>query len=338
MSSRIVKEFFGVMLLAVTFAACQKSAPVGVPPLQDFRDGSNLFSIKFPEGWPQSAQPGKVWVYNTQESANKFFDPTSEGKPGVKIYVYADSAGSRRLDDVVQEFKDELRQEQAQIDQDVQTTLGGNPAVRIPYAMKLDNKNTVYSYRVLAVVDSTVYGYEASGFNDEYKRYTAVFDSVETTYHIIPKAVAQQQQPEDLIPSQTMKAYQNDYFTIQHPDNFVATPKGAAGDIIASVFIKGYRADCTIQVDVLDAKNLNVDKVFDQNKGKYQNVSGTSKVTIDGLAAYQINYSPVRDISSRAYFVVKNNKVIRITLNWNKPMQSDFLPAFEKAVSGLKLK
>ena len=338
MYSKIAKEFLAVLFLAVTFAACQKSTPVAVPALQEFRDGSNLFTIKVPVGWPQSAQPGKVWIYNSQDAANRFFDPTSNSKPGVKIYAYAESAGSKKLDDIVQQFKDELRQEQAQIDPDVQTTLAGSPAVKIPYALKIDSKNTVYSYRVLTVVDSMVYGYECAGFNQEFKRYAPVFDTVQTTYHIIPKAVAAQQQPEDLIPSQTLSSYQNDYFTIQYPDNFSATPKGASGDIIASVIIRGYRADCTIQVDVLDAKKLSVDKVFDQNKGKYSNVSHTQKMQIDGLDAYRIDYSPAKSIQSRAYFVVKNNKLIRVTLNWYQPMQKDYLPAFEAAVSSLKLK
>ncbi len=338
MRSRFIKKFLTVLFVAIAFSACQKNTAVTVPQLQDFRDGSNLFSIKLPAVWLQSAQPAKVWVYNTQEAWNKFLDPTSEGKPGVKIYVYADSARTNSLDAIVQQFKDGLRQEQAQIDPDEQTTLAGNPAVKIPYALKIDSKNTVYSYRVITVTDSMTYGYEAAGFNEDFKQYSDVFDSVESTYQIIPKAVAMQQQPEDLIPSQVFSSYQNDYITIQYPENFIATPKGASGDIITSVFIKGYRADCSIQVDVLDAKNLNVDKVFNQNKGNYPGSARSAKTKIDGLDAYQISYSPARGIQSRAYFAVKNNKWIRVTLNWAESLQKDFLPVFEKAVSSLKLK
>ncbi len=338
MHSRIVKEFLIVAVLAVAFAACQKSKPVPVPALQEFRDGSNLFTAKVPVGWPQSAQPGKLWIYNSNDAANKFFDPTSSSKAGVKIYMFAEDAGAKTIDDVVQAFKDELRQEQAQIDPDVQTTLAGSPAVKIPYALRIDNKNTVYSFRVLTVVDSMTYGFEAAGFNEEFKRYSAVFDTVQTTFRIVPKAVAQQQLPEDLIPSQTTATYQNDYLSIQYPDNFVATSKAASGDIVSSELIKGYRADCTIQVDVLDAKKLNVDKILDQNKGKYPSNARTQKIKMDGLDAYEISYSPVKTIQSRAYFVVKNDKWIRITMNWYEPMQSDYLPAFEKAVASLKLK
>lgn len=338
MQLKIAKGFMVMLVFGIAFSACQKSEkPVPVPPLKDYRDGSNLFTIHLPDGWPISTQPGKVWVYNSNDAANKFFDPTT-GKPGVKIYAYAENAGAKKLDDYVQSFKDELRQEQAQIDPDVQTTLAGSPAIKIPYSLKVDSKNTIYSYRVMTVVDSMLYGYEVAGFNDFYKIYKNVFDSVESTYHIVPKAVQQAQLPENLIPSTTLATYQNDYYLIQYPDNFTAQTKKASGDILASEYIQGYRADCTIQIDVLDAKHLNVDKVFEQNKGKYPNISHTEKIKIDGLDAYRIDYSPVRDILSRAYFVVKNNKVVRVTLNWYKPMQNDYLPAFEKTVASLKLK
>lgn len=338
MNSRIVKEFLIVTVLAVTFVACQKSAPVTVPPLQSYRDALNLFAISVPADWQQSSEPGKLNIYNTQDAWNKFADPSSSSKPGVRIYIYAQDIGGQRLQDVVEQFKDNLRQQQAQIDPDVQTTLAGIPAIKIPYALRIDNRNTIYGSAVLAVADSVEYGYECQGFNKEFNRYAPIFDTVETTYQIIPKAVAKQQLPEDLIPSSTFATYQNDVFSIQYPANFTATPKGASGDIQSSVIIQGYRVDCTIQVDVLDAKKLTVEKVFDQNKGKYPNVAGTKKIQLDGLEAYQINYSTMRGIQSRAYFVVKNDKWIRVTLNWATEMQKDFLPAFEKAVSSLKLK
>ena len=341
MKSKFSVGFLAVLLLAGAFSACQKSGQVAVPELQEFRDGSNFFSIQLPVGWPQSTQPGKVWTYNTQDAANKFFDPTSEGKPGVKIYVYADSAPTNSLDAVVQQFKDDLRQEQAQIDPDVQTVLEGKPAVKIPYALKIDSKNTVYSYRVITVEDSMAYGYEAAGFNDDFKSYSNVFDTVEATYHIIPKAVATQQLPEDLIPSSVPLTYQDDYFSIQYPENFKVTPHGASGDIKTSISIQGYFADCTEQVDVLDAKKLNVDKIFNQNKRNYSN-SRSQQTQLDGLDAYLISYSPERGIQRRVYFVVKNNNWIRLILTWNelsqKKYNADFQEAFERSVASLKLK
>lgn len=338
MYSRVVKEFLIVTALAVTFAACQKSMPVKVPPLENYRDGLNLFSVDIPSDWQQSTEPGKLNIYNTQEAWNKFADPTSTSKPGVRIFAYAQNVGGQKLQDVVEQFKENLRQQQAQIDPDVQTTLAGYSAVKIPYALRIDSKNTIYGSAVLTVQDSMEYGYECQGFNKEFKRYAPVFDTVQTTYRIVPKAVAKQQLPENMIPSNTTATYQNDYLSIQYPDNFTATPKTPSGDIIASELIKGYREDCTMQVDVLHAKKLKVEKILEQNKSKYPANARIEKTTLDGLEAYQISYSPYKSIQSRAYFVVKNDKWVRITLNWYQPMKSDYLPAFEKSVNSLKLK
>ena len=341
MYSKFAKEFLILILLAVGFAACQKSGPVKVPPLQDYRDGMNLFTIKVPSTWQQSTNPGELNLYNSQDAYNRFADPSSSSKPAVRIYVHAENVGGRSLDDVVGQFKDGLRQQQAQIEPDVQTTLGGDPAVKVPYALKLNSKTTIYGAATFTVSDSVEYGYECQGFNEEFKNYAPIFDTVEATYRIIPKAVVQQQLPEDLIPSQTTATYQNNYFAIQYPDNFRPTPKGASGDIKTSVNIQGYFQDCTIQVDVLDAKKLTVDKVFDQNKGNYPH-STSQKIQLDGLDAYMISYSPVRGIQRRVYFVVKNNNWIRVILTWNeaseKKYNANFEQAFEKAASSLSLK
>ncbi|HEY9166953.1 MAG TPA: PsbP-related protein [Candidatus Kryptonia bacterium] len=335
---RITERVLVFLSLSIAFVACQKSGPVALPPLTDYRDGSNLFAIKIPAAWQQSSEPGNLNLYNTQDAWNRFADPTTNSKTAVRIHVYAEPAGAKKLDEVAESFKSELRQEQAQIDPDVPTTISGVPAVKIPYQLKLDDKNTIYSYRVLAVSDSNTYGYECDGFNQDFKNYSDVFDSIMLTYRIIPKAVQTQQLPEDLIPSQVFSTYQNDVFAIQYPDNFKAASLPASGDIQSSEKFSGYRSDCTIQVDVLDAKKLTVQKVFDQNKGKYPNVADTKKIQMDGLDAYQISYSPVRGIQSRAYFVVKNNKWIRVTFNLATEMAKDFLPAFEKSVTSLKLK
>lgn len=216
-----------------------------------------------------------------------------------------------------------------------------NAAVKIPYALKIDNSNTIFAYRIVTVNDSVEYGIECQGFNDDFKSYSNVFDSVASTYRIIPKAVAQQQLPENMIPSPGMANYQNDFLSIQYPDNFKATPAAASGNVKASVSIKGYFEDCTVQVDVLDAKKLNVDKVFDQNKGNYPN-SKSQKIQVDGNDAYMISYSPVKGIQRQVYFVVKNNNWIRVISTWNeaneKKYNADFQQAFEKSVSSLKLK
>jgi len=341
MKIEVSRKLLVLAFLAVVVAGCQKNAQVAIPPLEDHRDGSNLFVVKIPPSWQQSAEPGKLNIYNSQEAWNRFADPTSSTKSAVRIFIYAQDAGAKTLETVVGNFKSQLKEEQAQVEPDVQTTLDGSPAVKIPYAMTLDTKTTIFSYRIIAVTDSMEYGIECQGFNDDFKGYGNVFDSIASTFRIVPKAVAQQQLPENLVPSPTNTTYQNEYFSIQYPENFTATPKQPSGEVKASVLVKGYFEDCTVQVDVLDAKKLNVDKVFDQNKGNYPN-SKSQKIQLDGLDAYMISYSPVKDIQRHVYFVVKDNNWIRAISTWNEPSQkkynTDFQKAFDQVVSSLKLK
>jgi len=51
-----------------------------------------------------------------------------------------------------------------------------------------------------------------------------------------------------------------------------------------------------------------------------------------------LNYSPVKDVSSRVYFMEKGGKIYRVIMNWYKPQADHFLPVFEKCVGTLKAK
>ena len=80
-----------------------------------------------------------------------------------------------------------------------------------------------------------------------------------------------------------------------------------------------------------------MDKVFDQNKGKFKPKS-TKDAKIDGLDAKYLTYTPEPKVEGRAYFVVKNDKVYRLVVTWYQPMADDYVPVFEKAIASLKIK
>ena len=85
------------------------------------------------------------------------------------------------------------------------------------------------------------------------------------------------------------------------------------------------------------AKGLTVEKVFDQNKGKYR-AAGTGKATIGGETAQYVVYSPAKDVLSRAFFLVHGGKAFRITINMYKLQENEYLAAFEKTLGSLKWK
>ena len=57
-----------------------------------------------------------------------------------------------------------------------------------------------------------------------------------------------------------------------------------------------------------------------------------------GQKAAFINYSPVKNINSRVYFMVKNDKIYRVIFNYFTAMKADFLPVFEKIVGSIVIK
>src|SRR6202008_3165306 len=81
------------------------------------------------------------------------------------------------------------------------------------------------------------------------------------------------------------------FFTMQYPDNleFVQVPKGN-NDF--AMEMRADRRDCSIHIDVFGAKGLTVEKVWDQNKGRYKS-KGTGNATIDGNKAFWVDYTPM---------------------------------------------
>ena len=94
---------------------------------------------------------------------------------------------------------------------------------------------------------------------------------------------------------------------------------------------------CSIHIDVFGAKKLTVDKVWEQNKGKYK-AKGTGTSIIDGEKTFWVDYTPMASVNSRAYFVVKNDKVVRTTVNYFAPQKEIYFTVFENAVKSIKLK
>jgi hypothetical protein len=46
----------------------------------------------------------------------------------------------------------------------------------------------------------------------------------------------------------------------------------------------------------------------------------------------------MKDVQSRVYFLVKNDKFYRVIVNYYVPMRSAYLPAFEKTIGSLVVK
>ena len=339
-------QFYILPVLAVlVLAGCgaeKKAEPAEVQELVMYTDGTMNFGIKYPSNWQKAIATGsQAAFYSDNSVVNRFIAYDAEGPAGAKVQVVVKPLAGT-LDEAAEAEKAPFASDVYSAAEN--TTVAGVPGKKISYGFDLgDGKFMGEKY--IAAKDSflTVVSFEAFGgtYDALRPKFEEMLQSVQLAYRAEAPAVdtttAASTTPADTFkPSPTTRVYKGNGFTIDIPDNFSGAPASAKGALSATRFKGvGGPADCTIQVDVLDAsKQKNLDKIAEQNKDVYK--TSPVQTTVGGQKAYYFNYSLRGDAGSRAYFVVRGDKLYRITLNWYKPEQSLYLPAFEKAIASFK--
>lgn len=325
-------------VLALLFlVGCSRKPPI--PPVTEwarFDDPLIRISFSYPKGWHLITEGTTVSVYSTQACVQKFYDPTSESEEGAKIVV-----SSQRVDTIssLDHYAEELRRELAAAGFAVQppqaTTLEGMPARRLDYTGRFDEHTIMTTMKVVCLRDSTLHSITYAAFNDYSTPYAVAFDSAVASFHVVkPKANTA---ADPSIPSKEFERFANTFLEISYPNNFntlFPTPKG---ETQFSLELRGYRQDSFVRLDLFPAKGLSVDKVLEQNS-KFYKATSRGETILDGLKALFLNYRPAAGIESRVYFVVKNDTVYRIIINYYQPAKTMFLPVFEAVVASLRLK
>ena len=308
----------------------QKMDPVPVGELVRYQDPGIGFSIAHPAGWVVSAQVGRARIYNAPDVDKKFLSPTSSGLPlGVEISVdvvpVEDPAAK------IQAIKADLAERQFQLGQESAVTIGEHQGIRLPYTANYGGQNIIYGHRVMVGVDTVLYDLGFAGFGPYYEAYAAVFDSALHSFMMPrPKVPGR----DETLPSETFASYSTQFFSFEYPDNFNFTnPNKGKNELV--VELRGVRQDCSIRFDVFGAEGLDVDKVFEQNKGNYRG-SSSSKVTVGGLPAWRLTYSPTGTVERHFYFVVRNDKVIRTTLDLYKPQRDEYMKAYDRVIASIR--
>ena len=297
------------------------------------------FEFQYPKGWLIMDESNLVRMYPTNEVALSFGPPPDvEATNGVEIRfgyerfkelgigtlaVYKDTTMARikSLNDVGKIWTSTMAKENAEV---------------IEYHAKISAKATIYGKRIIVAHDSAFYYLSFEAFNKDYEAYLPIIDSVIASVRL-PKPKVTKVTEDNSKPTAELKTLQNDRIELKHPDNFDPTYPKPKGKSTMTLELKGYRNDCVVTLDIFPSEKLTLDKVVEQNKGKFPGTS-TGETTVDGNPAKFINYSATKDVDGRAYFIVKGDKFYRVVITWYKPMKADFLPAFEKVVGSLKLK
>ncbi|HUN66543.1 MAG TPA: PsbP-related protein [Bacteroidota bacterium] len=325
--------FFFVTLLALAGCGTPKIETIQVGEMNQYTDPGYGFSVQYPKDWKNYGNTGKAVFAKSQEVLDKFLDPRT-GVEGEQVAVDVLPYAGKTADVLIQGIKDDLKNQNAEIKPDQPMTVGGKQAVAIAYRIQATTKTSIFGQMVLVQGDTALYKLDFEGYGPQFDAHVNVNAAILKSF-VPPVVVAKK--PDVWNPSQNMADFDTKYFTIKYPDNmeFVEVNKGNNEFAMER---RADRRDCSIHIDVFGAKNLTVDKVWDQNKGKYSKAKNNGTSTIDGAKAYWVDYSPMANINSRAYFIVKNDKVIRVTLNWFAPQKDIYFTVFEKSINSLKLK
>lgn len=336
---RTIMMITAVALVAIGCEPREDSFPV--ENLKLHKDDVRMFEILVPTNWFMQKVPGQLVVaYPTKDMASRF-QTFGKGRAGAKIELRVMPVDSTRtLDSVVKnsklEFVDGLDRYKVEA-----VTFGGVQGKKlwVEFAQE-DGKYRSETYvaekdSVITVLTLASFGGTFSDYEDYFQQIVNSVKLATKERPIAPKVdTAAPAGPEP--PSDTLRMYSAPEFTIQIPQNFQGTKGKSSG--LSSMSFAGSRLDCTIQVDVFDAsKQKNLDKIADQNKATYAGAE-PKPTTIGGNRAVYFNYNPNAQVSARAYYTVKGDRMFRITVNWFKAEQAVYLPIFEKCVSSMSLK
>jgi hypothetical protein len=341
MKRRFIFLTLALASLWLVLACSKKKEYPQIAAWDQYNDQFSGLRFAYPKGWLLNAEGNRVSVTGSFEAAERFVDPRADDKRDndidAQITVFRERPDSvKSLDEIVSAYTKERSSEGFMVKPTETIMVDSTEARKFTFYGNYTQQTKLTTTRVYAIRDTVVYYLEYAAFNDFFEPYSYVMDTLMASIRLPrPKAKAADLDPS--LPSTTFTEFSNNFLKIFYPDNFEMATPSVKGETKFALEIKGYRQDCTIHIDVRPAKGLTVEKVFEQNQGKFSRVSGKGETTIDGVKAMYVNYSPARDIASRAYFLIKNDQVYRIIMNYYAPKRADFLPAFEKTVSSLKI-
>lgn len=334
-----MKQLFAFLLTAsiIVVGGCNRTPKAAViAEWEQFQDPFFRCTFMYPKQWQVSSDGTKISIYSLPDGAQKFFDPTSRGEGGSELVISYEKAPGQSLDSLVESFKSEMAAAGYVILSSTGVVVDGENAFQVIYTGKFADDTRTTSSRTLILKDTTLYYLHYAGFNDYYAANRSALDTLLATIRLPrPKVVDPKVDP--ALPSSDFLQFSNNVLEVSYPSNFESSFPMPKGEIKFSIELKGYRQDCSVRIDEFPAKGNPLDKVFEQNQ-KFYKAKSNGATTIDALPAKYLDYSPAKGIESRVYFVVKNDNVFRIITNYYQGLKKEFVPAFQKTVSSIKIK
>jgi hypothetical protein len=322
----------GCMALVVLFlAGCsgkQEVTPVAVGVMAEYVDPVLRAHVYHPQEWIPDIEAGRRARFFSGEGVKeRFLDPTGSYPDGAAIHV--EIRRTRSADSVVKSLLDEMTSIGFVVKEHDSVTVDGLRCPRYPYIGNFGGGIMLQGEHIYGITDTALYEITFAGFGTAYEAHRAVFDTSLTGFRF-PRPVEPGKDP--TLPSELMAQYTGKMISFSYPDNFNFEQ---TSDTV--VILRGVRQDCSIRLDIFSAQGNDADKVREQNIGKFRRTS-KGETTVSGLPAPYFTYPPTRQVERRFYFIVKDDKVYRLALDWYRPQRSEYLAAYGTMLKSLVIK
>ena len=340
-----MKKLFSISLfsLFLVLISCEKKQePTPMGDLKEYTDATLKMGMKYPGNWKVVSEEGKSFYANSMKNGEErliTFD--TKGLPIAGFSMMAIKLDSTKTIDKIEQS---LRVFKASAyDADKKITIDGVEAKQMTYTFPL-NDGICKGFAILAQKDSTMATIiKFTTFCDSYQEYEPKIKEILASIKLAQTPpersdtlfVASEEFP---FPSETLVSKSGSGYSISIPDNFKAVKASAAGSEFSQRYEGDRRVDSYIQVDVIDAsKQSNLKKIVEQTTKAIPNKKETS-LKIGGNDAVLVEYAASSQIQRRLYYIVKNKKLYRVTVDWFKGEQEQYLPVFEKVIKTINIK
>jgi hypothetical protein len=321
-------------IVAVSLVGCSKKAePVPIIGWERYADPVRNFSIEYPANWTHRSIPGEQFYAISIAGAEQRFIEYGEGPSAAKLEMRVVKTATP-LEQFIKEdkiFADEAYTQE-------QTTLAGVPATKLSYQFEAPD-GIFKGFKLYATKDSFITTVEFAAFGGTFDAYTSAVDRMLKSV-TLPYVEAPTPSTADTVkgpepPSGTYVRARGDGYSLEIPDNFRVKGVRAQNALGGSEYL-GSRLDCTIRVDILDAyKQSNLDKIASDNRAAFG--GGTpQKTKLGNVDAVLFTYSPQKGIQRQVYLAVRNNRLYRVFLTWNKQEEATYKPVFDRAITSFK--
>jgi hypothetical protein len=301
--------------------------------LKEYKDPILGFGFKYPDNWYTLKSEGVNFAcISSQEAANRF-ETLDEGPTGVKVIISAiQLKEGLTFDSLVKMQKYQVPYSQPQT-----VKLDGVDCIKKSYSFDLsDGKfegEIIYGMKDPKV--ATIITIESFGgiFKDYQKNFDEILSTVKLAQMQQMKVDTVKKIEEQPLPSQNLAEVKGEnLFSIKIPDNFDSKRIKVPNSLLAYLYSGTRRADSDINIVIFDAsKQKNLDKIANDNKALMGNSNPTA-TSIAGQKAYVFEYSPRAKVRSRVWFVIKNDKLFRITMDWSTDEEQAYKPILEKSI------